>query len=340
MIDQADVLFDELPGNGGHIGLITLNRPAVLNALNHDMVNAMINQLSAWQTNNAIKAVIIQSNSDRAFCAGGDLRHLHSSMEAFFRDEYRLNQLIFHFPKPYIAFLDGITMGGGVGVSIHGSHRVVTDRVLFAMPETGIGFFPDVGGTYFLPRLINHAGFYLGLTGARIKSDDCVMLGIAQHKINHDSLADLRNALVNTAFGKDAKSAVTSIINQFSIPSHAAPLAPHLSQLDEWFAKQSVEDILQALHDAQDEFATHTVASLHKKSPASLKVSLAALQRGRTLSFDDCMKMEYQLVCQFLKGHDFKEGIRAVIIDKDQQPHWQPETLSGMTPTMVASYFS
>ncbi len=336
---EAEILFNELPGNGGDIGLITLNRPNVLNALNHTMVNAIQAQLTKWQDNKQIKAVIIQANGDRAFCAGGDLRHIHKSMETFFRDEYQLNQTIFHFPKPYIAFLDGIVMGGGVGISIHGSHRVVSDRVLFAMPETGIGFFPDVGGTYFLPRLPKHTGYYLGLTGARIKSDDCVMLGIAQYKIPQTSFYDLRDALVNTAFDKDANVSVTNIINEFSITPDTAPLQPHLTQLDDWFAKNNMEEILQALQNAHDAFANHAIESLNKKSPASLKITLAALQRGKKLDFDECMKMEYQLVRQFLKAHDFKEGIRAVIIDKDQKPQWQPATLSAVTPAMVDAYF-
>lgn len=335
----TDVLFEELPGSGGDIGLITLNRPEVLNALNHSMVNAMIVQLADWQSNNNIKAVVITANGERAFCAGGDLRHAHTAMEAFFRDEYQLNQMIFHFPKPYIALLNGITMGGGVGISIHGSHRVVSEKVLFAMPETGIGFFPDVGGTYFLPRLISHAGYYLGLTGARIKSDDCVMLEIAQHKVPHASFAALQEALVHTTFTEDANASVTTIIEHFVVAPEAAPLTPHLSQLNDWFSKTSVEDILQALKSANNDFAADIIAMLEKKSPVSLKVSLAALLRGRKMDFDACMKMEFQLTCQFLKAHDFKEGIRAVIIDKDQNPQWQPPAIAAVTPAMVDAYF-
>jgi enoyl-CoA hydratase len=339
MTAHTEILFSEISGKDGNIGLITLNRPAVLNALNHNMIIAMTKHLSAWQHDHHIKAVIIDANGDRAFCAGGDLRHTHSALEPFFRDEYLLNQLIFHYTKPYIALLDGITMGGGVGISIHGSHRVVSEKVLFAMPETGIGFFPDVGGTYFLPRLQNRTGYYLGLTGARIKSDDCVMLGIAQHKVPHASFGALRDALVNTAFGADPKSSVTNIINQFSVVPEAASLTPHLLQLNDWFAKPSVEEIIETLESVDHPFAVETVAMLVKKSPASLKVTLAALQRGQQLSFDDCMKMEYHLVCQFLKEHDFAEGIRAVIIDKDLQPKWQPATLAAMTPAMVNAYF-
>jgi len=335
----ADVLFEQLPGNQGDIGVITLNRPNVLNALNHDMVNAMLVQLKDWQSNDSIKAVVIKANGDRAFCAGGDLRHTHTAMEAFFRDEYLLNQQIFHFPKPYIALLDGITMGGGVGISLHGSHRVVSEKILFAMPETGIGFFPDVGGTYFLPRLPQHAGYYLGLTGARLKSDDCVILGIAQYKVPHSQFNELCNTLANTVFSDDANQSVSNVIHQFAVTTDVALLAQHMLQLDNWFAKQTVEEIIEALQASNNPFADDTIKMLEKKSPTSLKVSLAAMQRGQHLDFDDCMKMEFQLTCRFLQEHDFKEGVRAVIIDKDQNPQWNPPSLAAVTPSAVAAYF-
>src|SRR3989338_2126316 len=198
MSDDQEVLFEEIAGQGGHLGVITLNRPQILNSLNQTMIDAMYAQLNKWAIAPDIKAVVIRAAPGRAFCAGGDLRFTYERfknkdplLSTFFRDEYQLNRLIYHFPKPYIALLDGITMGGGVGISIHGSHRVATENLLFAMPETGIGFFPDVGGTYFLPRLPGRIGYYLGLTGARIKTDDCVTLGISQHKVTRDKLSAL-----------------------------------------------------------------------------------------------------------------------------------------------------
>src|SRR3990167_2591411 len=213
MSEYTEVLFDEMKGEGGNLGLITLNRPEVLNSLNQSMIHAMHDQLKIWAAADDIKAVVIRPADGRAFCAGGDIRSTYArrlekdaALPRFFYDEYQLNRTIHHYPKPYIAFLDGITMGGGVGISIHGSHRVATDRLLFAMPETGIGFFPDVGGTYFLPRLKGQMGFYLGLTGARINADDCIGLGITQHKVSEHDLSNILAALANKVFAADAKA--------------------------------------------------------------------------------------------------------------------------------------
>ncbi|EKD70249.1 MAG: hypothetical protein ACD_46C00587G0003, partial [uncultured bacterium] len=247
---------------------------------------------------------------------------------------------IFHYPKPYIALLDGITMGGGVGISIHGSHRVATDRLLFAMPETGIGFFPDVGGTYFLPRLPGQMGYYLGLTGARVKSDDCVALGIAQHKVSHECLSDLLNALAQESYHGDAKTAVTKIIDQFKINIGSTELRDMQPMLDECFQQNTMEEILQALHHHNHPLCQETANTIVKKSPTSLKVTLRALQEGKYLDFDTCMRHEYRLTNRFLRGHDFPEGIRAVIIDKDHSPHWMPSTLHEVTRQDVEEYFS
>jgi enoyl-CoA hydratase len=224
MNSYTEVLFDEYEGKDGNLGIITLNRPEVLNSLNHDMIEAMHKQLIQWATAAHIKAVIIKAVPGRAFCAGGDIRLTYDRCKKhdpaaaeFFQDEYQLNRCIFHFPKPYIALLDGITMGGGVGISIHGSHRVATEKLLFSMPETGIGFFPDVGGTYFLPRLPGNTGIYLGLTGARIHSDDCVALGLTQHKVASEQLSQLIAALAQQSFGANANEAVTQVIQQFQM---------------------------------------------------------------------------------------------------------------------------
>lgn len=348
MTATQDVLFGELTGTNGDIGVITLNRPEVLNALNHAMVNAMFPQLQTWAKASHIKAVVIRAAAGRAFCAGGDLRLTHDraksgdpAMAHFFRDEYKLNSLIFHYPKPYIALLDGITMGGGVGISIHGSHRVATERLLFAMPETGIGFFPDVGGTYFLPRLPGKIGYYLGLTGARIKSDDAVAIKIAQHKILSERIPQVVDALVNEAFGNDARAAVTTILSSFSEPVSHASQTLNQDAIDTCFTGQTMEEIISALEKSSSaEYATETLKALAKKSPSSLKVSLRAMQMGATLDFDACMKQEYRLACRFLEGHDFPEGIRAVILHKDQNPVWRPATLEQVTKLDVEKYFA
>ena len=346
MTVEQPIIFDEIASANGHLGVMTLNRPQVLNALNDVMVRAMVVKLTAWSNAKHIKAVIIRAVEGRAFCAGGDIRFTYerakeknAHMMDFFAEEYALNRLIFHFPKPYIALLDGITMGGGAGISINGSHRVATERLLFAMPETSIGFFPDVGGTYFLPQLPGYSGFYLGLTGARIKADDCVALGIAQHRMQHVAVPHLLDALTEEAFGEDAFASVTHIINQFRADITPEFLPEHHVMVDACFSLQTMEDIVRALRQHQNEFAETTLDILSKKSPTSLKVTLRALQLGKALDFDACMQQETLLANNFLHGHDFVEGIRAVIVDKDQKPVWLPDSLDAVSDEVVESYF-
>lgn len=340
-----DVLFEEIIGKKSAIGLITLNRTAALNALNHDMVKAIDTQLQNWEASH-IQAVVIRAKEGRAFCAGGDIRLTYERIKSkdkhmldFFRDEYQLNKKIFHYPKPYIAFLDGITMGGGVGISIHGSHRIVTDQFVFAMPETAIGFFPDVGGTYFLPRLNLHMGYYLGLTGARINSDDSLHLGIATQKISRDQFENFLNELSDRDLSQNANKIINDLLVPFNIPAKDFSLASHDTEINHCFNQPSMESIMQALAQVKSEFTEQTIHTLNKKSPTSLKVSLQAMQKGKTLDFDACMQQEYRLVSHFLKDHDFQEGIRAVIIDKDHHPQWQPATLTAVSPETVNHYF-
>lgn len=346
MSETQDVLFEEITGKGGNLGVITLNRPKVLNSLNHDMIVAMQPKLDEWSAKEDIKAVIIKAAPGRAFCAGGDLRLTydrakahHPEMTEFFYDEYLLNRTIHHYPKPYIALLDGITMGGGVGVSIHGSHRVATENLLFAMPETGIGLFPDVGGTYFLPRLPGAIGYYLGLTGARIKSQDSTAIGLTTHTVQHDDLENIIDRIANTEFSEPAKQAVTKILDGF----HQAEGDSTLIQSKDKFAcfeAESIEGIIDALESQPEELSSKSLDILSKKSPTSLKVTLQALNNGRNMDFDACMRQEFRLVTRFLLGHDFIEGIRAVIIDKDQSPTWQPASISEVDESTVENYFS
>lgn len=344
MTTTSEILFDVMPGKSGDLGIVTLNRPQVLNSINLHMIKALHAQLKVWATMTSIKAVVIRAVPGKAFCAGGDIRLTYERSKKgedateFFFDEYHLNQCIFHFPKPYIALLDGITMGGGVGISIHGSHRIATENLLFAMPETAIGFFPDVGGTYFLPRLPGYLGYYLGLTGARIKTDDCVSLGIAQHKVTQDQLSALLVALAEGEFSQDAKASVTQIIKQFESPITSSLMASR-TELDACFAKRSMEEIVQALQHASQPLCQDAANLLLKRSPTSLKVTLRALQEHATMSFDECMQREFGLAAHFVKGHDFIEGIRAVIIDKDQAPAWRPAILADVTHKEVAHYF-
>lgn len=339
------VLFSVMPGNDGDLGIITLNRQQALNAINLAMVEAMLKQLRAWQVNHSIKAVVITASPGRAFCAGGDLRHTYdknhlriSEMSDFFRTEYQLNKTIYHFPKPYIALWDGITMGGGVGISIHGSHRVATENLLFAMPETGIGFFPDVGGTYFLPRLPNKMGYYIGLTGARLKLADCIALGIATDHVTSDKLPELIKTLAVTKFRSDA--VVSEIIHKFSKNVDTSPLMQHQALIEKAFTAVSMETLMEQLKSDPGEFCARAYDELLKKSPISLKVTLHALHVASELNFDNSMQQEFRLACRFLEGHDFSEGIRAVIIDKDQNPKWLPADLKEVSDEEVNSYFT
>ncbi len=350
MSNIPEILFEEPPGHDGHLGLITLNRPQALNALNHNMFLALDKQLTAWAQDKHIKAVVIRAVEGRAFCAGGDIRYAYekkssndSTLPHFFRDEYRLNRHIYHFPKPYIALLDGITMGGGAGISIHGSHRVATERLVFAMPETGIGFYPDIGASYFLSRLPYKMGFYLALTGARISYKDCLAIGLVDAVVAHADQDKLIAALVAAPLKN--KLAVTEIIKSFSIASDDSILMTHKNAIENYFALHSVEEIISALESDKNTWdkstwCHETAASIKTRSPTSLKVTLRELQEGSKLNFDDCMRMEYRLTNRFIKGHDFFEGVRAAVIDKDQKPHWRPATLEEVTLHQIENYFA
>lgn len=343
----TDVLFAEHPGAGGNLGVMTLNRPQVLNSLDDGMIRAMLDQLTRWGNDAKIKAVVVQAAEGRAFCAGGDIRMVYDkarahldSMTDFFFHEYHLNRAIYHFPKPYIALMDGITMGGGVGISLHGSHRVGTERLLFAMPETGIGFFPDVGGTYFLPRIQDHIGYYLGLTGARIKVDDSLLLKIVTQKIHHEKLPNVLQGLIDTDLGDDPHRKVTEFLNMFAEPPVQSELASAATDLNHCFSATTMEGIIERLVASTTPLCKQALETLYKKSPTALKVTLAALINGDKLNFDECMQQEYRLVTRFLLEHDFIEGIRAVIIDKDQSPVWRPAKLSEVSDAAIQAYFA
>lgn len=343
---SAPVLFEELSGEAGNLGLITLNRPKALNALTHEMIILMQQKLIEWENNVDIKAVVVKAAEGRAFCAGGDLRLVHEKNSTndptllhFFRDEYRLNHYIFHYPKPYLAFLDGITMGGGAGISIHGSYRIGTEHLTFAMPETGIGFFPDVGGSYFLSRLPHGVGFYLGLTGARLNADDCLDIKLIDYKIQSANLPLILRALRETAFQGRPHEVINHILHQFREPFESSALVPYYSFIQEHFLKHTVEEIIAALQHQMVPWHQETLATLQKKSPMSLKVSLQELHEAVKRDFDQCIQLEYHLMSHFIQSHDFFEGIRAVVIEKHQHPRWQPAELKQVSAEMVASYF-
>ncbi|HZH27222.1 MAG TPA: enoyl-CoA hydratase/isomerase family protein [Azospirillaceae bacterium] len=337
----------------GPLAVVTLNRPKALNALTLPMIRAFDPVLKAWAQDPDVRAVVIRGAGDRAFCAGGDVRAAWEAGKAakegrgdgaltvdFFREEYVLNRRIHRFPKPYIALLDGITMGGGVGLSVHGSHRIVTEKTLFAMPETGIGLFPDVGGSYFLSRMPGQLGAFLALTGARLHAADALYTGAGTHHVPSEALDTLVAELERELAGADAPgAAVQAVVSRHAVPAGGAPLAAHREAIDRCFAFDRVEDIIAALERDGGEWAEAQLKALAHLSPTSLKISLAEVRRGATLDFDACMAMEYRMSQACMAGHDFYEGIRAVLVDKDRNPAWKPATLAEVGDDLVEAHF-
>jgi enoyl-CoA hydratase len=343
MSETQDVLFEARQG----VGFITLNRPKALNALTLPMIGAIAPQLAAWQEDSRIRAVVIRGAGERAFCAGGDVRAVWEAgrngdalTEVFFREEYRLNRLIHVFAKPYVALIDGITMGGGVGLSVHGSHRVAGDRTLLAMPEVGIGLFPDVGGSYFLPRLPGRLGLFLALTGWRLNAADAIHCGLATDYVPSERMAALAEAFTELDWGSDgAEALVDRAIDRFKAEPAVSELAAHDALIEHCFSARSVEAILAALGAAGDDWAAKVAAIMRRQSPTSLKVTFAQIEKGAALDFDAAMVQEYRLSQAFMAGKDFYEGIRALLVDKDNRPRWSPPELAAVTPVFVESHF-
>ena len=323
----------------GAVGRITLNRPKVLHALNTAMCLSITEALLAWKDDPAVQAVIIDHSGERGFCAGGDIRMIAESGKGdgadarrFFFAEYRMNHLLFVYPKPVVAVMDGVVMGGGVGISEPAKLRIATERTTYAMPETGIGLFPDVGGGWFLPRLPGQAGIWLALTGARLKAADCLALGLATHVVESGQLEALKAAIVEAVFGAP---------ELFAASPGAGPIQPHRADIDRLFAFDTMEEIFAALQADGSEWALAQLAVLKTKSPQSLKVSLRQMRTGAKLaSFEAEMAMEYALASRIVRTHDFQEGVRAVIVDKDNAPRWSPADLEGVTEAELDRLFA
>ncbi len=324
------------------LGRLTLNRPKALHALNRAMCDAMIEALLAWRADDAVKSVLIDHAGERGFCAGGDIRMIAESgagdaseAKAFFDTEYKLNHLLFDYPKPVTALVDGIVMGGGVGISEPADVRIATERTTYAMPETGIGLFPDVGGGWFLPRLPGQTGVWLALTGARLKAADTVFLGIHTHYLPSDALEAFRAILAaDPAYPIDVADGLETDAGE-------PPIEPHLPAIDRLFAHDTVEAIFAALEADGSDWALAQLATLKTKSPQSLKVTLRQLRTGASLeSFADNMAMEYALGGRVVRTHDFQEGVRAVIVDKDNAPKWSPADLSGVSDADLDALFA
>jgi len=329
-----DIQFDVADG----LARVTLNRPGALNALTLDMILRFQAQLDAWERDPAVRRVVVRGAGEKAFCAGGDIRALYDGRGTaitadFFREEYRLNRRIFHYPKPYIALMDGITMGGGVGVSVHARHRVVCEATMLAMPETGIGLFPDVGASYFLPRMPGKLGAYMALTGGRLRAADCLYGGIADAFVpaaRHDELIDaLRDA-----------ADIATVLKTFAEVAGTSQLSEDRAAIDRCFSGDTVEEIEAALRADGTDWAVKTLETMAGRSPTSQKIALRQIALGAALDFDDCMRMEYRLSQHLMAGHDFFEGVRAVVIDKDQSPQWRPARLDQVSDAAVEEYFA
>lgn len=324
------------------VGRLTLNRPKALHALNRTMCETMIEALLGWREDEAVQSILIDHAGERGFCAGGDIRMIAESgagdaseAKAFFDAEYKLNHLLFEYPKAVTAIVDGIVMGGGVGISEPADVRIATERTTYAMPETGIGLFPDVGGGWFLPRLPGATGTWLALTGARLKAADTVFLGIHTHYLPTDALEAFRAILsADPAYPIDVADGLEDDPGE-------APVEAHLEAIDRLFAFDTVEAIFAALEADGSDWSLAQLATLKTKSPQSLKVSLRQIRTGARLeSFADNMAMEYALGGRVVRTHDFQEGVRAVIVDKDNAPKWSPATLEGVTDAMVDALFA
>lgn len=344
---EHEVLFADFSGVHGDIGVITLNRPSAMNALNELMCIKIHEKLLEWGRAKEIKAVIVCGAGTRAFCAGGDIRSVYESQHQpekslqFFWHEYRLNHCIFHYPKPYLTLLDGLTMGGGAGISVNGAFRIATERFRFAMPETGIGFFPDVGGSYFLSRCPGKMGAYIGLTGEMLDAGDACYAGIANIYAPEMDLDTIKMAMIEAPWNDNVlmHETVKAVLKTFMIEAPSAQLSQRREIIEACFSEPTVEGMILKLNGQGDPWAETIAQRLLTRSPTSLKVTLAELQRASALHFDDCMRMEYQITQRFLRTPDFYEGIRATIIDKDRQPRWRPSTLAEVSEAEVAAFF-
>jgi enoyl-CoA hydratase len=325
-MSEAEVIV----GVEGAVGRLTLDRGHALGALTTAMCEAMIAALLAWRRDGAIKAVIIDHAGDRGFCAGDG-----KEARRFFFTEYRLDHLLYHFDKPVVTVMDGVTMGGGVGISWPAAYRIATERTTFAMPETGIGLFPDVGGGWFLPRLHGGDGLWLALTGARLKAADCELLGIATDVVAAASLPRLKAAII------DDPDNIEGILTELESDPGPAPIAARRDEIDRLFGAPSVEAILAALEAEGTDWADQQARILRTKSPLSLKTAFHQLRAGAAMhAFGEVMVMEMRIAARLVAAHDFTEGVRAVILEKDNAPAWRPASLEEVTDQMLKAVFA
>jgi enoyl-CoA hydratase len=328
----------------GRCGVITLDRPEVLNALTLHMVREMARALDEWERDPEVACVLVRAVEGRAFCAGADIRTLfewgkagrHAEQQGFLREEYRLNRRIKLYPKPYVCLADGIVMGGGAGISVHGSHIVAGDAFAFAMPEVGIGFFPDIGASFFLPRLPGKTGTYLALTGAKIALGDAVAFGLASAYVPSSRHPALTARLVA---GENVEAAIEA---ERGVPPDSA-LVRQRHFIDGCFSAATLEAILEEIDEAGyggSEFALSTYDTIRQKSPTSLAIALRQMHIGETLGIDEALRLEFRIASRVGEGHDFYEGVRATIIDKDNRPAWRPAEIEKIVPAEIDAVFA
>jgi enoyl-CoA hydratase len=333
----------------GGLALVTLNRPKALNSLSLSMYRAMDPQLIDWSTDPSVHVVAIKGAGDRAFCAGGDVRAVYEARSAsgagdykadFFREEYILIQRVHRLPKPYVALIDGITMGGGMGVSVNGAFRVATERAVFAMPEIHIGLFPDVGASRFLNRCPGRIGRYLALTAKRLHVADAVYCGFVTHHVPQARLAELEAALATTRWrAGDEWAQLEALLADFAADPGPGALRDRQDAIDRCFGGDTVEEIVAALEKEPGDWAAEALAAMRRGSPTSLKILFRQLELGVGMEIEASLTMEYRMTQHCMMAHDFYEGIRAVLVDKDQKPRWQPATLAEVDPQTVEGYF-
>ena len=331
----------------GAAGVIRLNRPKAINAMTLEMSLGVDAALDRFESDPAIAVVLLEGAGERGLCAGGDIRGLYDSSRAggdlgkiFWRQEYIMNARIAKFPKPYIAFMDGLVMGGGVGLSAHARHRVVTERTKLAMPEVGLGFFPDVGGTWLLSRSPGEIGTYFGLTGQTMNGPDAIHARFADAVVASSRLPALREVLKGIQPGT-ASDEVKTLIDGFATGETAGPVAAMQADIDRWFSHDRMEDIFAALHGDGSELAQSTLKTLNEKSPRGMVVSLKLLRLGRrSSSLEQCLVREYRAALEVFRSDDFREGVRAAVIDKDRNPRWSPSRVEDVTPEMLGPYLA
>jgi enoyl-CoA hydratase len=331
----------------GGAGIIRLNRPKTINAMTLEMSEGIDRALDQFETDPAVALVLLEGAGERGLCAGGDIRGLYESSKAggdlgarFWRQEYVMNARIGKYPKPYVAFMDGLVMGGGVGLSAHSAHRVVTERTKLAMPEVGLGFFPDVGGTYLLSRSPGEIGTYFGLTGTTMNGPDAIHAGFADAVVSSPNLPLLREMLTKVRPGT-MSAEIKTLIGGLATGETAGPVAAKQERIDAWFAHDRMQDVVAALKQDGSELAQATLKTLAEKSPRGMVVTLKLLRLARkTSTLEECLVREYRAALEVFRSDDFREGVRAAVIDKDRNPRWSPPDIEGVTPEMIAPYFA